>query len=696
MDPQSNLTNQNGVATSFLNFVNAPGAAIVKATALNSNYTTSSNLVSWYPLNLGYGNIAYSSNSSINGFMENTFWNAPSFSAYFDGSSSYINLPYGLPQANSILTVSAWFKTSKGGMVIWNGNAQPLSVASCYSPVIYVTPQGYLAGGDSSSTGTFAFNKNYFVADNKWHFVALSQTSTQETLFLDGVEVGSISINPQTCTSDNWSIGAGTLNNQISFFNGSIANVQFYSSSLSYSQVRQLYQEGIAGLPISNAGLVGWYPLDGDANDYSGSGNNGAIYGNLKMVKAEGTSSGNYSNIYVATFNPGGNPTPDSFINVPSIIPVNYSRFSYFAWIIPTASESYSRVLATSAGDNGAIEVATGGTTQIMINGYNTSGWLGVNSYFPLYTWNLVGATYNGANYTVYLNGKQVWTKRVGKLLGNAAPGTFQIGLTSAYSPSGNQFFGNIANVQFYSTNLTNSQVSQIYQNGPYGLPLTYSLVAWYPLLGNTNDYSGNGNNGVSYNVTYTQQQTAFSPLYYSFGGSGAEFNGQNSYIYNLSYAPLNGRSNFTITSMVYLNSYSNSPVIYSEGNPSNTLMLFINNTHLALSSNGIIFSSNLQVPLHTWVFVGAVLSKGSAATLYVNSMNQSGVSQTENNAATHYMGIGFNIGYLGGQSFQGLNGSISNLQIYSKALSPKQIMELYNNRYPAYASAEVDMGVLP
>ena len=275
MVPQSNFTNQNGVATSFLNFNNVPGKALVKATAYNGNYTVANSIIAWWPLNLGVGGIAYSSNSNINGFMKNSFWDMPSYYATFNANSSYINLPQASPSANSILSVAAWFKTASGGVVLWNGNKLPPSIASCYSPIIYVTPQGYLAGGDSPSIGSLVFSTNYFVADNKWHFVVINQTTSQQTLFLDGVMIATNSLTPQTCIPSNWSIGAGTWNNNIAYFNGSIANVQLYSSSLNINQVDQLYQEGIAGLPISDANLVAWYPLDGNANDYSGNSNNG-------------------------------------------------------------------------------------------------------------------------------------------------------------------------------------------------------------------------------------------------------------------------------------------------------------------------------------------------------------------------------------------------------------------------------------
>ena len=61
------------------------------------------------------------------------------------------------------------------------------------------------------------------------------------------------------------------------YFNGSIANVQIYNTSLSANEIQALYLEGIGGAPIDLQHLVGWWPLNGNANDYSGNGNNGQI-----------------------------------------------------------------------------------------------------------------------------------------------------------------------------------------------------------------------------------------------------------------------------------------------------------------------------------------------------------------------------------------------------------------------------------
>ncbi len=53
-------------------------------------------------------------------------------------------------------------------------------------------------------------------------------------------------------------------------FSGEMANYQFYNTSLSANDIQALYQEGIGGAPISLQNLVGWWSLNGNANDYSG------------------------------------------------------------------------------------------------------------------------------------------------------------------------------------------------------------------------------------------------------------------------------------------------------------------------------------------------------------------------------------------------------------------------------------------
>ena len=61
----------------------------------------------------------------------------------------------------------------------------------------------------------------------------------------------------------------------IYYFNCQISNVQVYNASLSANEITALYNEGIGGVPFNLNSLVEWWPLNGDANDYSGNLNNG-------------------------------------------------------------------------------------------------------------------------------------------------------------------------------------------------------------------------------------------------------------------------------------------------------------------------------------------------------------------------------------------------------------------------------------
>ena len=62
---------------------------------------------------------------------------------------------------------------------------------------------------------------------------------------------------------------------------GDIAGVQIYNSSLSAAEIQGLYAKGIGGAPVRLDTLLGWWPLNGDAKDYSGNGKDGVTTNTL-------------------------------------------------------------------------------------------------------------------------------------------------------------------------------------------------------------------------------------------------------------------------------------------------------------------------------------------------------------------------------------------------------------------------------
>ena len=61
-----------------------------------------------------------------------------------------------------------------------------------------------------------------------------------------------------------------------------------------------------------------------------------------------------------------------------------------------------------------------------------------------------------------------------------------------------------ISNVQVYDFAFSKNQLATAFDLGYAGLPVsTNGLIAWLPLDGNANDYSGNNNNGIATNINW-------------------------------------------------------------------------------------------------------------------------------------------------------------------------------------------------
>ena len=115
---------------------------------------------------------------------------------------------------------------------------------------------------------------------NKWYHAVLTRTYSGSTataiLYLNGVAQTPTTTNSFT----NWyedttqKLYFGSVGGSEWWLNGFISNVQIYNTSLDASQVLALYQKGIGAAPVDPNHVVGWWPLNGDTNDYSGNNNN--------------------------------------------------------------------------------------------------------------------------------------------------------------------------------------------------------------------------------------------------------------------------------------------------------------------------------------------------------------------------------------------------------------------------------------
>jgi len=223
----------------------------------------------------------------------------PQYVAQFNGQSGYINTTTKMNVTQTGWTEAAWVNVL-GSSTGWCGSHSNVvlndrgpgsgdSLTLGTSPITS-SGFGFFFGYDTNNIGDFASSYQIYKY-NKWYFVVGEYNSSYGfSLYVNGEKVayylnsGTYGPGP-SCTSGTlpstytsqypWIIGYEQAWN--AYFNGTLANVQIYNTSLSANEIQALYLEGIGGAPIDLQHLVAWWPLNGNANDYSGNGNNGQI-----------------------------------------------------------------------------------------------------------------------------------------------------------------------------------------------------------------------------------------------------------------------------------------------------------------------------------------------------------------------------------------------------------------------------------
>ncbi len=113
------------------------------------------------------------------------------------------------------------------------------------------------------------------VTPNTWYFVAETYNGVTQNIYVNGAYNNGGGCACEDLPSPQGLMGIGDGIGKGSPFAGSIANLQLYNTTLSAAEISALYQEGIGGAPIDVNNIIGWWPLNGDTNDYSGNGNDG-------------------------------------------------------------------------------------------------------------------------------------------------------------------------------------------------------------------------------------------------------------------------------------------------------------------------------------------------------------------------------------------------------------------------------------
>jgi hypothetical protein len=188
-----------------------------------------------------------------------TLVNGPSYSSAnkgtfaFDGVNDYVALPtnfFNFPSISNF-SISLWFKSSQttGATLFGQQNSSNPSSASGWVPVIYLRSDG-LVRAEPFWTGSVnnAILSTNALNDDTWHNVTTTFGSGVHKLYIDGIfnsQQSGLSLTSYTSVY-YYFLGAGyassTRNLGNIYLSGEISNFDFYSITLTESEVRQNFQ----------------------------------------------------------------------------------------------------------------------------------------------------------------------------------------------------------------------------------------------------------------------------------------------------------------------------------------------------------------------------------------------------------------------------------------------------------------------
>ncbi|WP_016949096.1 LamG-like jellyroll fold domain-containing protein [Anabaena sp. PCC 7108] len=206
----------------------------------------------------------------------------------FDGQDDYLVIPnqdaINFDQ-NQNFCIELWLKVGTiepGSNTIfdiniiekWQGSAFPYSIR-------YSSTKGTVYGSRYDGKNP-SLSSKIVVNDQKFHHVAFVKQDSQLFLYIDGIEQSQTQDTTIQSTQNasplyvaagtSISKGGGTRR----FFAGQIADIRLWNIARTPEEIQQNMNSRMLG---NEPGLVGYYPLNGDANDKTSNANHGTING---------------------------------------------------------------------------------------------------------------------------------------------------------------------------------------------------------------------------------------------------------------------------------------------------------------------------------------------------------------------------------------------------------------------------------
>ena len=436
-----------------------------------------------------------------------------------------------------------------------------------------------------------------------------------------------------------------------------------------------------------NDGLVAYYPFNGNANDESGNGNNGTLYGPILTSDSKDINNRAYSFDGIDDYILCGNNAslnPESAVTVSAWIFING-----FPLVESNYDTGWAAIIDKGISYHFGLNAIYGLTFTVFSGTHYKGFWRNIppENDFLLQQWYHVVGSFDeqsGEGY-LYINGVRQyiearWDNGWPTTL-NPSNKELKIGNENSDSPGdiGNQWLnGKIDEVRIYNRMLAESDIQELYNLGkPYN-NINEGLVAYYPFNGNANDESGNGNNGTVHGAALTADRSANA-------NSAYYFDGVNDYIEVADSPSLKTTPDFSIS--LWFNNISNNERgrLLTKGpdldrdyhifwetwnNPPGTICA---NICAPSSVPDVAWSRVLS--LNNWYHLTFVVIGRNQIKLFINGALESSINITSVPADTSQPLL---IGAYPGPR-QVFNGIIDDIRIYNRALSENEINELFS-----------------
>ena len=213
----------------------------------------------------------------------------------------------------------------------------------------------------------------------------------------------------------------------------------------------------------SSQGLVAYYPFSGNANDESGNGNNGTIYGaELTTDRFGNTNSAYYfnGNSLISASNSTSLNTATSQITISSWVNVENIVTSDVQNIVNKMGSA-----STKDGYTLEINYPQSGINDPTFAIYNPIvTWINSPTPIEINNWAHVVAVYNGSEMKIYFNGT---LDKSTPASGNITNGSTDLGIGArTISSDRNYFHGKLDDVRIYNRALAESEILQLYHEG--------------------------------------------------------------------------------------------------------------------------------------------------------------------------------------------------------------------------------------